>query len=174
MQHSSATPHAPTCLQHALEQVSRLRSEAANARGQLQCMSVIITGSSGASVCTFANTAAIGAGARDLQLWPLSEEDSTRTVRNLLQRMGRASQASAWLPDKVLVLIRLLGGNPQLLARALVALSGQDGLSEEMHIAGMCHAFVGCLWHAARGMMRHHSHAQAATECCPQQAMIVY
>ena len=91
----------------------------------------------------------------DLQLWPLNEDDSMHIALDLLQRMGKASRPSARLPDTVLVLIRLLGGNPQLLAWALVALSGQDMLLDEAYIAGvrqyqaspsLCSG-IGYFWH---------------------------
>ncbi len=71
-----------------------------------------------------------------MQLWPLTEEEGVRIVQDLLQRMGRASGLSARLPNKVLALIRLLGGNPRLIALAVVALSGQRELLDEEFAAG--------------------------------------
>jgi len=137
VQRASAAPYGPTWLQRALDYFARLRFKAAGAKAQLQCLPVVITASSRASACTLRNTASHRGQAMDLQLWPLSEDDSVRIVQDLLQRMGRASHLPARLPDKVLAVLRLLGGNPQLLAWALVALSGQDELLDEAYDAGM-------------------------------------
>jgi len=136
LQRDSAAPHEATWLQHALEHTARLRSMAVEVQAELHCMPVIITATTRASVCTLKNTASDRSLVRDLQIWPLTEENIICIVQDLLQRMGKASWPSAELPDKVLLLLRLLGGNPRLLAWALVALSGQDTLSDEAYCAG--------------------------------------
>jgi hypothetical protein len=131
-------------MEHALDNFARLRLEAARAGGQLQCLPIIIAASTRASACTLRRTASRRSRVKDLQLWPLTEADTSCIIQDLLQRMGRASWTSAELPDKVLVLLRLLGGNPQLLALALVALSGQHELSDEAYIVGTSQSHLPC------------------------------
>ena len=140
MQPATAASSEPTWLQYALDHFARLRSKAAHTQAQLQCMPVIIAASTRASACSLKNTASRKSQIKDLQLWQVTEEDSTRIIQDLLQRMGRGSRPSAGLPANVLVLLRLLGGSPRLLADALVALSGQGELSDEEYIAGTCQA----------------------------------
>ncbi len=125
-----------TWLQQQLSNFVRLRTEAVKAQAQLQCMPVIITASTRASASTLQNTASGNSKVKDLQLWPLTEQESASVVLDLVQRFGKQDACSAGLPEKVLVLLRLLGGNPRLLVWALVALCGKASLRGEMYTAG--------------------------------------
>ena len=130
-----AAPGETTWLQHALSNFGKLQMEAGSVHARLQCMPVVIATSTKASAVVPARD---GSRVRDLQLRPLTEqEDITGIVQDLLERMGKLSGPSAGLPEQVLMLLRLLGGNPRLLAWALTALSGRNQLAaEEFVVAG--------------------------------------
>ncbi len=69
-----------TWLQHLLSNFVGLREEAVNAEAQLHCMPVVITASTRASASTMQHTASGNSKTKDLQLWPLTEQESTSIV----------------------------------------------------------------------------------------------
>ena len=131
-------PGQPSWLQHALSNFVQLRLLAAQEeqKGTLHCMPVVLTASRRASASTLTGTLSSGRSkVKDIRIRPLSDIQMHAAVRNVVTRM-HAPNPPADFPANVVLLLRLLGGNPRWLAWSLCALAGRVDVTNEDFPAG--------------------------------------
>ena len=130
-------PDQSSWLQHALSNFVHLRLLAAHAEqaGTLHCMPVVLTASTRASASSLTGTSSGRSKVKDVLLRPLSDNQMHAVVRNVMTRMN-APTPPADFPANVVLLLRLLGGNPRWLAWSLCALAGRVDVASEEFPAG--------------------------------------
>lgn len=130
-------PGQPSWLQHALSNFVHLRWLAAQGeqKGTMHCMPIVLTASTRASASTLSEPQSSRSKVKDVLLRPLSDIQMHAVVRNVVARM-HAPDPPVDFPANVVLLLRLLGGNPRWLAWSLCALAGRDDVASEDFPAG--------------------------------------
>ena len=130
-------PDQPSWLQHLLSNFVQLRWSAAQAEQKrtLHCMPLVLTASTCASASSLTGTSSGKIKVKDVLLRPLSDSEMHAVVWDVMTRMN-APTPPAELPANVVLLLRLLGGNPRWLAWSVCALAGRVDLESDKFPAG--------------------------------------
>ena len=133
----AATLQKPSWLQFALAHFVMLRQRAADLEGQneLLCMPVVITASTRASASSLRNTAR-HSRVKDVHLRPLTDMQMQAVIQSLAKRSQHCPEVPSPLPSQLLLLLRLVGGNPRMLCQTLCLLAGSTVVHNEEFPAG--------------------------------------
>lgn len=133
-----STPTQPSWISRALSYFVMLRKEAAEleGRGELMCMPVAITASTRASASSLHNTASGNSKVKDIHLRPLTKRQMHALVLSLVRRSSLASALPATLPDELMLLLQLTGGNPRMLSHTLCLTSGSTRAEDDVFLLG--------------------------------------
>lgn len=103
-----------------------LRHEAAKleAQGTLLCLPVGITASTCASASSLNQTANGTSLVKDMHLSPLTGDQMQTLVISLAKRSSSTIPTPLQLPDKLVLLLHLTGGNPDMVAQAVCLSAG--------------------------------------------------
>ena len=127
----------PSWLQCALGCFVELRKDAAWLEGQneLLCMPVAITASTHASASSLRVTAR-HSWTVDIHLRPLTDVQMQAVIVGLAKRSTHCPEIPSPLPPKSLLLLQLVGGNPQLLCQTMCLLAGSWVVHNQQFPAG--------------------------------------
>ena len=134
----------PSWLQFALSHFVMLRKVAADLEGQneLLCMPVIITASTRASASSLRGTANGESRVKDVHLRPLTDMQMQAVVVSLAKRSKDCLAIPSPLPQKLLLLLQLVGGNPRMLCQTLCLLAGSTVVHNEEFPAGSPNKYI--------------------------------
>ena len=128
----------PSWLQNSLSHFVMLRKIAAELEGtgELCCMPVAITASTRSSASSLQGTASRHSKVKDVHMRLLTDSQMQAVVFDFVKSVEGAPAVPSSIPEKLMLLLQLTGGNPRMLTQAFCLLAASSALSNEEFPAG--------------------------------------